>query len=100
MLKEQQKKTVVETQEYLQVLNHFHTEYTQLLKNFLQRHEIAIKEDDCLIDYIIKTRVFMPKYSLYTIPITRIMYNENIPENVKYDLLINSYPMIKNVFNE
>lgn len=100
MLKKQEKQTITETQEYAQVLNHFHTEYTQLLKNFLQRHEVEIKDEDCLIDYIIKTRVFMPKYSFYTIPITNAMYNENLPENMKYALLINTYATVKKAFNQ
>ena len=66
-----------------------------LLKNFLQRHEIAIKEEDCLIDYIIKTRIFMPQYSVYTIPITNAMYNEDVPEEMKFTLLMNSYKTVK-----
>lgn len=100
MLKEQEKQTIKETQEYSQIFNYFHKEYTKLLKNFLQRHEISIKEGDCLIDYIIKTRFFMPQYSLYTIPITNAMYNEDVPEDMKYTLLMNSYPIVKNAFNE
>lgn len=100
MLKKQENFEIVDTKEYSNVFNYFHDEYTKMLKNFLQRHEIAIKEDDCLIDYIIKTRVFMPKYSYYTIPITNAMYNENVPEDMKYTLLINSYATVKNAFEK
>lgn len=100
MLKKQENNEVIKSCEYSNVFNYFHDEYTQMLKNFLQRHEIAIKEEDCLIDYIVKTRVFMPKYSPYTIPITNAMYNEDVPEDMKYALLINSYPTVKNAFNE
>lgn len=100
MLKKREEKEVVETKEYSNVFNYFHDEYTQMLKSFLQRHEVAIKEDDCLIDYIVKTRFFMPKYSSYTIPITNAMYNEDVPEDMKYDLLMNSYQTVKNAFNQ
>lgn len=100
MLIRQEKMQEIETKEYMNVFNYFHAEYTQMLKNFLQRHEVAIKEGDCLIDYIVKTRLFMPKYSLYTIPITNAMYNENVPVDMKYALLINSYPTVKNAFGE
>ena len=87
MLEKQEKGQVTNAKEYVKVLNYFHAEYTQMLKSFLQRHEVAIREEDCLIDYIVKTRLFMPKYSLYTIPITNAMYNENVPEDMKYALL-------------
>jgi len=100
MLKEQEKHELTEEREYVKVFNYFHDEYTQMLKSFLQRHEVSVKEDDCLIDYIVKTRVFMPKYSSYTIPITNAMYNEDVPEEMKYALLMNSYPTVKNAFNE
>ena len=100
MLEKQEKNEVIDTKEYVKILNYFHAEYTQMLKNFLQRHEVAIKEGDCLIDYIVKTRLFMPQYSLYTIPITNAMYNENVPEDMKYDLLMNSYKTVKNAFNQ
>ena len=100
MLKEREEEKIVETKEYSNVFNYFHDEYTQMLKNFLQRHEVAIKEDDCLIDYIVKTRFFMPKYSSYTIPITNAMYNEDVPEDMKYNLLMNSYQTVKNAFNQ
>lgn len=100
MLKEREKQELTNEKEYVRVFNYFHDEYTQMLKNFLQRHDVTIKEDDCLIDYIVKTRVFMPKYSLYTIPITNAMYNENVPEEMKYTLLMNSYQTVRNVFNQ
>lgn len=100
MLQERNEERIIETKEYTHIFNYFHAEYTQLLKKFLQRHEIAIKEDDCLIDYIIKTRFFMPHYSYYTIPITNAMYNEDVPEEMKYTLLMNSYQTVKNVFNQ
>ncbi len=100
MLEKQEKIGVMETQEYTTILNYFHKEYTCLLRDFLQRHEIALKEGDCLIDYIIKTRLFMPRYSAYTVPITHTMYDENIPENIKYTLLMNSYKTVKNAFNQ
>ena len=100
MLEKTEKQEITKTIKYAQIFNHFHYEYTQMLKEFLQRHDITIKEDDCLIDYIIKTRFFMPQYSLYTIPITNAMYNEDVPEDMKYTLLMNSYPIVKNAFNE
>lgn len=100
MLQERNEERMIETKEYTHIFNYFHEEYTELLKKFLQRHEIAIKEEDCLIDYIIKTRFFMPCYSYYTIPITNAMYNEDVPEDMKYALLMNSYEIVKNVFNQ
>ena len=63
MLTENEKKEVAKEVEYSKVFNYFHDEYTNLLKSFLQRHDVKLKEDDCLINYIIKTRFFMPKYS-------------------------------------
>ena len=100
MLKKSEEQRVVENREYVSVFNYFHDEYTQMLRNFLKRHEVAVKEEDCLIDYIIKTRIFMPRYSCYTIPITNAMYNEEVPEEIKYGILINSYAMVKEVFNQ
>ena len=100
MLEKRKEEKILETKEYMNIFNYFHDEYTQLLKSFLQRHEIALKEDDCLIDYIVKTRFFMPQYSYYTIPITNAMYNENVPEEMKYVLLMNSYQTVKKVFNQ
>ena len=102
MLKEQRNNEIENEneKEYSKVFNFFHEEYTQMLKEFLERHEVAIKEDDCLIDYIVKTRFFMPGYSYYTIPITNAMYNEDVPEDMKYALLINSYKVVKNAFEQ
>ena len=100
MLEKREENEISESQEYTNVFNYFHDEYTQMLKDFLQRHDVAIKKDDCLIDYIVKTRIFMPRYSYYTIPITNAMYNENVPEEMKYTLLMNSYQTVKNAFNE
>ena len=100
MLEKREEEKIVEIKEYCNVFNYFHDEYTEMLKNFLQRHEIAVKEDDCLIDYIVKTRFFMPNYSFYTIPITNAMYNEEVPEDMKYALLMNSYQMVKKAFNQ
>lgn len=100
MLKKQENNEVIENKEYSTIFNYFHDEYTHMLKNFLERHEVKIKEDDCLIDYIVKTRVFMPKYSSYTIPITNAMYNENVPVDMKYTLMMNSYKTIKDAFNQ
>lgn len=100
MLKKQENNELTKEPEYMNVFNYFHSEYTQMLKNFLQRHGVEIKENDCLIDYIVKTRFFMPKYSYYTIPITNAMYNEDVPEDMKYALLMNSYQTVKNAFNQ
>ena len=100
MLTENEKKEVAKEVEYSKVFNYFHDEYTNLLKSFLQRHDVKLKEDDCLINYIIKTRFFMPKYSAYTIPITNAMYNENVPNEMKYELMINSYKTIKDAFEQ
>ena len=66
----------------------------------LKRHDVELKKDDCLIDYIVKTRVFMPKYTNYTIPITNAMYNEDVPEDMKFDLLMNSYKTVKDAFSK
>lgn len=100
MLEKKENNDIVEEKEYSKVFNYFHDEYTNMLKNFLQRHDVDVKKDDCLIDYIVKTRIFMPKYSSYTIPITNAMYNEDVPEEMKYTLLMNSYKTVKNAFNQ
>lgn len=100
MLIEKEMEALAEKKEYVKVFNYFHDEYTDLLREFLKRHDVEIKDDDCLIDYIVKTRVFMPKYTGYTIPITKAMYNEELPENLKYDLLMNSYKDVLNAFNK
>lgn len=100
MLKEQENKNLVNHEEYNNIFNYYHDEYTQMLKKFLERHEVKIKEDDCLIDYIVKTRFFMPKYSVYTIPITNAMYNEDVPEEMKYTLMVNSFGRVRSAFSE
>ena len=100
MLEKREKNEVVEEKEYAKVFNYFHDEYTEMLKKFLERHDIDVKQDDCLIDYIVKTRIFMPQYSSYTKPIARVMYNEEVPEEIKYTLLMNSYKTVKDAFNE
>ena len=102
MLKEQGNNEIEKNKEkdYSKVFNYFHEKYTQMLKEFLERHEVAIKEDDCLIDYIVKTRFFMPEFSYYTIPITNAMYNEDVPEEMKYILLMNSYRTVSEVFKQ
>ena len=42
----------------------------------------------------------MPKYKQYTIPITNAMYNEDVPEEMKIALLLNSYKTVKKAFSE
>ena len=71
-----------------------------MLKNFLERHEVELNENDCLIDYIVKTRFFMPKYNSYTIPISNAMYNEDLSEQMKYELLMSSYKDVKKAFSK
>ena len=100
MLKERKNNEIEQATDYSKIFNYYHSEYTRMLKKFLERHEVSIKEDDCLIDYIIKTRFFMPKYSSYTIPITNAMYNEDVPEDMKYALLMNSYKTVKDAFEQ
>ncbi|MBR3697500.1 MAG: hypothetical protein IKM97_04490 [Clostridia bacterium] len=100
MLVERDIQVLAEKKEYSQIFNYFHAEYTDMLKGFLQRHDIEIKDTDCLINYIYKTRTFMPKYNQYTIPITNGMYNENVPEDMKIALLLNSYRIVKKAFSE
>lgn len=100
MLIENEMKNLANEKEYIKVFNYFHDEYTEMMKNFLERHEVKLNEDDCLINYIIKTRFFMPKFSIYTIPISNAMYDEQLPENLKYDLLINSYPIVREIFSK
>lgn len=98
MLVEKEMKELAKKKEYTKVFNYFHDEYTEMLRNFLIRNDVKVNENDCLIDYIVKTRVFMPKYREYTIAITASMYNENVSEEMKYDLLMSSYPKVKNAF--
>ena len=100
MLIEKDVAELAEKKEYDKIFNYFHAEYTEMLKNFLVRHDVEIKETDCLINYIYKTRAFMPRYNQYTIPITNAMYNEDVPEDVKVALLLNSYRIVKKAFSE
>lgn len=100
MLIEAEMKKLAANNEYTKVFNYFHDEYTVMLKNFLERHEIETNEEDCLIDYIVKTRFFMPRYITYTIPITNAMYNEDLSEELKYDLLMSSYKDVRNAFSK
>lgn len=100
MLIESELKSLADKKEYVKVFNYFHDEYTCLLRDFLERHDVEIKEDDCLIDYIVKTRLFMPKYTNYTLQISRTMYNEDVPEDIKYDLLMKSYKTVRDAFSK
>ena len=100
MLIEAEMKELAKKKEYTKVFNYFHDEYTDMLKNFLERNEVEVNEDDCLIDYIVKTRFFMPKYNQYTIPISNAMYNEELPEALKYDLLMSTYKDVRKAFNK
>jgi hypothetical protein len=100
MLVEKDLKDLAQKNEYTKVFNYFHDEYTEMLKDFLIRHDVEVNENDCLIDYIVKTRFFMPQYKEYTIPITNAMYNEDEPEEIKYELLMNSYKTVKDAFSK
>ena len=100
MLIEKDVEKLAEKKEYSEVFNHFHAEYTEMLKNFLERHDVEAKDTDCLINYIYKTSAFMPKYKQFTIPITNAMYNEDVPEDMKVALLLNSYRIVKKAFSE
>ncbi len=100
MLIEAELKELSKNKEYTKVFNYFHDEYTSMLKDFLKRHDVEINEKDCLIDYIVKTRFFMPKYITYTIPITNAMYNEDLTEAMKYELLMSSYKDIIEAFSK
>lgn len=100
LLIEENMKKLAENKEYTKVFNYFHDEYTDLLKKFLQRHDVEVNENDCLIDYIVKTRFFMPKYNSYTIPISNAMYNEDLPEAMKYELLMSSYKDVRKAFSK
>ena len=100
MLIEKDLNYLAEKKEYNKIFNYFHEEYTEMLKDFLKRHDVKIEETDCLINYIYKTRTFMPKYKQYTIPITNAMYNEDVPEEMKIALLLNSYKTVKKAFSE
>lgn len=100
MLIESEMKELAEKKEYTKVFNYFHDEYTELLRDFLNRHDVETTENDCLIDYIVKTRFFMPKYNSYTIPISNAMYNEELPEAMKYELLMSSYKDVRKAFSK
>lgn len=100
MLIEEKIKELEQKKEYTKVFNYFHDEYTEMLKCFLERHEVETNENDCLIDYIVKTRFFMPKYNSYTIPISNAMYNEDLPEAMKYDLLMSTYKDVRKAFSK
>ena len=100
MLVESEMKKLAESKEYNKVFNYFHDEYTGMLKEFLERHEVKVNEDDCLIDYIVKTRFFMQKFNSYTIPISNAMYNEDLPEPMKYELLMSSYKDVRKAFSK
>lgn len=100
MLVEAELNKLSENKEYTKVFNYFHDEYTNMLKEFLERHDVELNENDCLIDYIVKTRFFMPKYISYTIPITNAMYNEDLTEAMKYELLMSSYKDIIKAFSK
>lgn len=99
MLIESDMNKLAENKEYTKAFNYFHDEYTELLKKFLQKNDVDVKPDDCLIDYIVKTRVFMPQYKKYTYPISYAMYNEELPDDTKYEILMNSYKTIYKVFD-
>jgi hypothetical protein len=100
MLVERELAELAENKEYNQIFNYFHDEYTVMLRSFLERHDVEVKDTDCLINYIYKTRAFMPRYTTYTIPITHAMYNEDVPEDMKYLLLMNSYRIVRKAFSE
>lgn len=100
MLIEAELKELQQKKEYTKVFNYFHDEYTEMLKKFLTRHEVELNENDCLIDYIVKTRFFMPKYNSYTIPISNAMYNEELSEEMKYELLMATYKDVRKAFSK
>lgn len=99
MLNNEEIKTLAKQNKYIQVFNYFHSEYTDTLKNFLIRHDVSVSDDDCLINYIIKTRMFMPSYKKYTFPITSV-YDEEVSEEEKLDTLISSYNEVKEAFSK
>lgn len=99
MLIDKELKELGDKKEYIKVFNYFHEEYTDMMKQYLTRHEVKLNDDDCLINYIIKTRCFTPKNAGYTIPIGS-MYSEVLPDNEKYEILVNSYPEVRNVFSK
>lgn len=99
MLEIKELQALADKKEYTKVFNYFHDEYTQMLHDFLVRHDVQLQADDCLINYIVKTRIFMPKYSTYTIPITNAMYNEEVSEEKKFALLMDTYSFVKKIFS-
>lgn len=99
MLETREIQDLIEQNQYTKVFNYFHDEYTRTLKDFLIRHNISISEEDCLINYIIKTRMFMPKYKKYTMLMTNV-YNEDVSEEEKLDKLLASYNEIKEAFSK
>ena len=100
MLVEREIKELANNKEYVKVFNYFHLEYTALLRDFLIRHDVKVEDDDCLINYIVKTRLFMPKYTNYTKAISNAIYNEELPENLKYELLMSSYKDVIDAFSK
>ena len=99
MLVEKEIINLANNKEYNKIFNYFHDEYTKILRDFLIRHHVELKEDDCLINYIMKTRMFVPEVGHYTIPISNAMYNEQFSEKMKYDLLMNSYKEVIDIFS-
>lgn len=97
MLVDKELKELGDKKEYVKVFNYFHEEYTDLMKRYLTRHEVKLNDDDCLINYIIKTRCFTPKNAGYTIPISS-MYSDSMPDNEKFEILVNSYPEVRSAF--
>ncbi len=100
MLIERDMRELAENKEYIKVFNYFNDEYTKVLRDFLIRNEVEVKDDDVLINYIVKTRTFMPQYRSYTFEITNALYNEDLPEPLKYDMLMSSYPKILKAFGD
>ncbi len=99
MLNKEEIRDLAEQNQYIKVFNFFHAEYTDTLKNFLIRHEVSVSENDCLINYIIKTRMFMPAYKKYTFPITSV-YDEYSSEEEKLGTLMSSYNEVKEAFSK
>ena len=98
MLIESEIKELASKKEYTKVFNDFHEDDTGMLRDFLERHEVEVKEKDCLIYHIVKTRVFMPKYNSYTISISNAIYNEDLSEETKYEMLMSSYKEVYKAF--
>ena len=62
MLVERKIKELAEQKEYVKVFNYFHDEYTEMMKNFLMRHEVKLNEDDCLIHFQLQMQCMMKIY--------------------------------------